>query len=619
MFPFSEVRPVQRDFMEDVRHCLDNEKHLIANAPTGLGKTAATISTSLDFAMQHGKTVFFLTPKHSQHQIAVDTLRVIKKKFPDRSFISTDIIGKKWLCSVSGIHDLKNAEFHNYCRTVTKEERCNYYNNTRTKTHSLTAQGEMKLKEMLILQPMHAEETMSNEFCPYELLTDLARKSSIIIGDYYHIFSPHRGPLLMKMKKEMSDIILIVDEGHNLPDRIRSLMTKKTSSLSLERAMKEAKVLGIDDLKQKIIGIMEALEMSSREKLKGCQENFLGKEDFIQMVEKSVGSIEDFVGALDQAAEDVIKDKKRSYMDMLSDFIAAWAKGDEKGYSRVISHAKTFSGKKMTVLSHTCLDPSLYAGDAINCTHSTIIMSGTLSPPEMYRDVLGFAHDRTEMRNYKSPFLRKNRLNIIVRGVTTKYSERTDENYSRIAKHITNACSLIPNNVAVFFPSYFMRNLVYDMIKKHMTKEIILEEKDAGKSEKRMIYDRFVAAHEKGAVLLGVQAGSFSEGVDLPGKFLNGVIIVGIPLERPDLDTKALIEYYDYKFKRGWDYGYTYPAMTRSIQAAGRCIRSESDRGVCIFLDERFTWANYRKVFPTDLDIRVADDPAPLVREFFLE
>lgn len=615
MFPFSDVRPVQKDFMDDVKQCISGGKHLIANAPTGLGKTAATISTCLEYAIDNGKTVFFLTPKHSQHQIAVDTLRHIKKKFPDRSFVSTDIIGKKWLCSVAGVHDLKSNEFHNYCRTVTKEERCTYYNNTRTKAHSLTAQAERKLKELMILQPMHAEETLSREFCPYELLVDMSRKSSIIIGDYYHIFSPHRGPLLMKMKKELSDIILIIDEGHNMPDRIRSLATRKISSLSLERAAKEARNLGLDSLRQKIIGIMEILEKTGR----GMKENesFVDRDEFAGSVEKITGSTEDFVEALDQAAEEVIKEKKRSYMDSLSDFIAAWAESDAKGYSRVVSKAKTLSGKKIFVLSHKCLDPSIYAGDTINGSHSAILMSGTLSPPEMYRDVLGFAPERTETRIYKSPFLRSNRLNIIVRGVTTKYSMRTDENYSRMARHIIEACNSIPNNVAVFFPSYFMRNLVHGMVKDGLRKEIILEEQDAGKGEKRMIYDRFVAAHEKGAVLLGVQAGSFSEGVDLPGKYLNGVIIVGIPLERPDLDTKALIEYYDYKFHRGWDYGYTYPAMTRSIQAAGRCIRSENDRGVCIFLDERFGWVNYRKVFPTDLDIRVVDDPAPLVKEFF--
>jgi DNA excision repair protein ERCC-2 len=118
-------------------------------------------------------------------------------------------------------------------------------------------------------------------------------------------------------------------------------------------------------------------------------------------------------------------------------------------------------------------------------------------------------------------------------------------------------------------------------------------------------------------LLLGVQAGSFSEGVDMPGNFLNGVIIVGVPLEKPDLKTKALIDYYEYMFKRGWDYGYAYPAMIRCLQAAGRCVRSESDRGVAVFIDERFLWSNYRKIFPSDMEISITNEPEKLIREFW--
>ena len=116
--------------------------------------------------------------------------------------------------------------------------------------------------------------------------------------------------------------------------------------------------------------------------------------------------------------------------------------------------------------------------------------------------------------------------------------------------------------------------------------------------------------------MLGVQAGSFSEGVDLPGNYLNAVIIVGIPLEKPELETKALIEYYDKKFNAGWNYGYIYPAMQRCMQAAGRVIRSENDRGVAIFMDERFLWGNYRKFF-ADIDFVITDKPEKLISSFF--
>ncbi|MCJ7478819.1 MAG: hypothetical protein MUP63_01415, partial [Candidatus Nanohaloarchaeota archaeon QJJ-7] len=111
--------------------------------------------------------------------------------------------------------------------------------------------------------------------------------------------------------------------------------------------------------------------------------------------------------------------------------------------------------------------------------------------------------------------------------------------------------------------------------------------------------------------------GSFGEGVDYPGKLMNAVFVVGLPLQRPDLETKSLIDFYDYKFDRGWDYGYAYPAMNRAMQAAGRCIRSKNDEGVIVYMDERYTWGNYRKVFPPEEDFTVTQAPWQEMEKFF--
>ena len=243
-------------------------------------------------------------------------------------------------------------------------------------------------------------------------------------------------------------------------------------------------------------------------------------------------------------------------------------------------------------------------------------MSGTLFPQEMYKNILGFP-ENTVLKSYDSSFSKENRLNLIVPDVTTKYSKRTDENYAKMAKYIVTCVNKIKGNCAVFFPSYFIRDMLYRMIKPHLEKVILLEEQNSNKEERKKVYNRFVSLHKEGAVLLGVQAGSFSEGIDLAGDFLNGVIVIGIPLERPDLMTKSLIDFYDKKFDRGWDYGYSYPAMIRCIQAAGRCIRTETDRGVCIFMDERFLWGNYKKVFPTDMRFTVTNTPEQDISNFW--
>ena len=129
--------------------------------------------------------------------------------------------------------------------------------------------------------------------------------------------------------------------------------------------------------------------------------------------------------------------------------------------------------------------------------------------------------------------------------------------------------------------------------------------------------NKFRSYKKVGSVLFAVSGGSFSEGVDLPGEELKGVIIVGLPLSKPDIETKSLIEYYDHRFSRGWDYAYMFPAMIRVIQGAGRCIRSEKDKGVIIYLDERYSLSNYFRCFPKDFKAKITKLPEEHIKKFF--
>ncbi len=618
MFPFPVVRPVQKNFMDDVTNVLQCKKHLIANAPTGLGKTAATISAALEYALAHGKTVFFVTPKHSQHQIAVETLRLIKEK-SKKEFVTTDLIGKKWLCSVSGIDELTTSEFNDYCRTMVREERCRYYNNTRTKNHILTHHALQMIQNVKAKQPVHAEEAkelVQASCCTYEILSELAKQSAVIIGDYYHVFSPLSKALFTRIKKDVKDSIIIVDEAHNLPSRVRELASKKTGTYSMNAAEKEARAFGYHELQSTFRELADILNQIKIEKLSKEKECFLQKEALIESIENRLGSIEELVRDFTAASESILENKKKSFIAATAQFLLAW-QGDSEGYSRIATRTKSRTGKDVVTISYRCLDPTIFTKDIIGESHTTILMSGTLFPMEMYRDLLGFAHERTLLRSYESPFPRNNRLNLFVTGATTQYSKRTSENFTKIAGYVAKSCNALPGNIAVFFPSYHMRDIIHEIAKNMIRKEIILEQQNSNKAERRKLYELFISRREKGAAFFGVMAGSFSEGMDYPGKYLNGVVVVGIPLEIPNLESKALIEYYDTKFKRGWDYGYVYPAMTRSIQAAGRCIRSENDRGVCVFIDERFLWGNYRKVFPSDMTLKVTNEPEKEIEAFF--
>jgi DNA excision repair protein ERCC-2 len=244
------------------------------------------------------------------------------------------------------------------------------------------------------------------------------------------------------------------------------------------------------------------------------------------------------------------------------------------------------------------------------------MMSGTLTPLNMYSNIFGLKPERTMERAYRSPFPKENRLTLLVPGLTTKFAERTQHMYDKYVSTISSMLGIIPGNVAVFYPSYqLLADIGYRVKSK---KELVIERQEMTKEERLKLFNRLIQLQGNGGgALMAVQAGSFSEGLDFPDNMLDAVIVVGLPLERPNLETQALIDYYDFKFERGWDFGYIYPAMNRSLQAAGRCIRSETDRGAIVLLDERFRWGNYRKCFPSDFEFIVTETPDKYLKRFF--
>lgn len=266
------------------------------------------------------------------------------------------------------------------------------------------------------------------------------------------------------------------------------------------------------------------------------------------------------------------------------------------------------------MISTVCMDPAVLTRDVFKACHSSVLMSGTLNPIEMYRDVLGF--DDVIARVFPSPFPERNRLCLVVPKTTTKYSARSPQQFANIAQVSSNIANAVPGCVMVFFPSYALRDQVAERFMPLYQHTTFLEVPGLSKEQKQELLTKFSSYREQGAALLAVAAGSFGEGIDLPG-VLKGVIVVGLPLDRPTLETKELINYYDRKFGKGWDYGYTLPAMTKCIQNAGRCIRTETDRGVLAFVDERYAWPRYMNCFPPDWDVKTTALFRSSVEEFF--
>ncbi|MBU1854277.1 MAG: ATP-dependent DNA helicase [Nanoarchaeota archaeon] len=612
LFPHSKVRDIQEDLILKIDDVVSKGKNLIAHAPTGLGKTAAALAPVLKYALEHDKVVFFLTSRHTQHKIAVDTLKSIRDKF-DKKFGGVSIIGKKGLCLQPGVNKLYSSEFHEYCRAMREDKKCEFFNNLKNKD-KLSGSARSALSDLKVLNPITTDDSLEvserYSVCPYEISLLMAKDAKVIIGDYYYIFHPDiSANLFKKIDKSLSDSIIVVDEAHNLPGRVKDLFSARLSNIMVRRAVSEAKKFKFDQLRHLLIQIGDLIDELCNFDV---EEQYISKELFIDKINEFC-DYQELIEDLSFAADAVREEQKQSYIGSVASFLESWL-GVNEGFTRIISKQQS-THDEVKVVSYRCLDPSLSTKSVIEAAYSTILMSGTLNPTSMYKELLGF--DDSEEETYGSPFPEDNRLNMIIPKTSTKYELRSQDQYKNIADILARIINLVPGNSAVFFPSYYLRDQVYKLFNDLCKKTIFVERANLSKHDKHDLLDRFKGYKDSGAVLLGVISGSFGEGIDLPGDFLKNVVIVGLPLSKTDLEIRALIDYYDKKFGKGWDYGYLFPAFNKALQSAGRCIRSEKDKGTIIFLDERYAWSNYRRCFPSSWNIKTTMLYERMIEDFF--
>ncbi len=605
LFPHDVQRPIQKELVQDIVHAIKTKTPLIVHAPTGLGKTAASLGPAVAAALEQGLTVFFLTSRHTHHELVSQTIAKIKEKFKV-PLLATSVVGKKWMCAQNGASSMLDHDFREYCKNLRNHDSCDYYTNAK----ELSTAGQVVIEQIKEQSPMRTEQLVgmcaAQVLCPYEVSLNIAKQATVIVADYFYIFSPVvRQKFLAKIGKTLDKSIVVIDEGHNVPSRIRSLMTSQLSNFQIQRAVKEAKKYELDEVLHVLVDVQDALNVVSESLVSGG-EALVEKAQFMKRAAQT-REYDEAMSLLELGAEIVHTHQPQSSLSGIADFLDAWM-GPDEGFARIARR-----NDPHVALTYQCLDPSVVIKHVVPKTHTTIVMSGTLSPAPMYRDLLGLpAH--TVVREYPSPFPSRNRLVLVVPKTTTKYTARSEKQFEEIARHCGNILSSVPGSSALFFPSYYLRDIVYKHLEPVLKKTCFLEQSGMSKEEKQSMLDRFRTYKE--AVLLGVAAGSFGEGIDLPGVF-DCIIIVGLPLDRPDLETQQLIAYYDKTLGRGWDFGYVLPAMTKTLQNAGRCIRTEKDRGVIIFLDERYVQPQYRRYFPTDWEVKITTDYVSQMRTFF--
>jgi DNA excision repair protein ERCC-2 len=395
----------------------------------------------------------------------------------------------------------------------------------------------------------------------------------------------------------MENAIVIVDEAHNLAARVRDYLSSSVNTFTMRRVAKELRAVGL-----KPPQLDQFFDDWVKNALGKKEEASVAKEDFYSYLSLFDS---DFYSSLEDAGiAYATSTGKRSACLRFIEFMESWdnemecirlAKRSEFGFH----------------LSKRMLDPSELTA-ALNAIHSSILMSGTLIPLEMHRDVLGLDKNKTVMKTYPSPFSKSSILNIICAGMTTRYPERTHENYESMAEKINKIAECTPGGVAVFFPSYSVLDAIVPLLK---ASELFIQESDMKPRETKQLLDDF---RKKGGMLCGVQGGSLSEGIDYSKGEIKTIVIVGIALEEMSLEVEALIDYYNKKFGKGWEYGYLYPGTIKALQAAGRGRRKDDDRVAVVYMDERFKWKKYCWIFDRNEKLILTSEPERYVKEFWV-
>lgn len=594
LFPFQRAREGQKKFMKDSEESFRENNVLIAHAPTGIGKTAAVLTAAAKEKTDKEK-IFFLTSKQSQHEIAIETVKDMPEKIS-----AIDVISKKDMC-LREASKLPYPVFEEYCNRNGKTE-CNLFTN--------------KMKEVvegLKNETKHISELMKtckyNNVCPHKSALSAGKVNDIVVCDYNYIFSDIRDRIFEILEIDLEDVLLVVDEAHNLPDRIRSNLEETLSIDILQDAFKvlQGYSSSLSSFMSRLSNELGGME----EKEKRIDKAFLDEK--IERAMKGglsqFNSLEELLADLKVVANDIIEEDPSATAPMkVYSFFSKWKEeGDE-----ILRYIETSPFR----INVKLLDPSRYSEGIFDAVKGAVLMSGTLHPGEMYADILGISE--AKIKRYDSPFPDKNKKIVSVNNLTTAYKERDLRMYQAYANSIADVANNIPGNLAVFFPSYNLLNKIYDRLTRvHLEKELLVEEREHNKKEKRELVDGLKKSNEK--ILLGVQGGSLSEGVDYRNNILSGVYIVGIPFPPPSLEINALQEYYSQKFgkDKGYKYSRIYPAINRVLQAAGRPIRSKNDRAMIILGDKRFNYKKYKKNLPENLDFSVTTDIAKSCQNFF--
>ena len=575
-FPFKTFRRGQQEFSEEVHQAITEEYKLFAQAPTGLGKTLAVLQPAIktlgeDFCSK----LFYLTARTTAREAAEKALDQFREK--GLRLKSITLTAKEKICP--------KAEMD--CSPEACDYLIGYYDRVKEGLRDIFT-NDAFTRELI--------ESIATKYrlCPFEFSLDLSVISDCIICDYNYLYDP-KVQLHRYFSGGPQPFVFLVDEAHNLVERSRGMYS---AALEKKEFLKIKKLIDKKEYPElhKTITTLDKYLLGVRKSSQQDQTPFkVDKECPTEFIEY----LEDFI----IPAEIVLSYKgSLSFREPLQEFyyyigffikIAKLAKDLDAFVTTTVQ-----KGSDLTI-KILCLDASAQLRETTAKGLATIYFSATLTPMNYFYQLLGGNENDKDMQ-LPSPFPEQNLCLNLINRISTRYRDR-EMSYEPIADYLTAFVNQKKGNYLICFPSYaYMERVFEQFFPLNLEIDLVKQQRSMTEPDRDRFLDRFTVHRPKTLVGFIVMGGIFAESVDLPGERLTGAAIIGVGLPQINKERDLILQYFDYLSGSGFQFAYTFPGMSRVLQAAGRVIRTETDRGSLLLIDDRFAHAGYQRLFPLE-------------------
>jgi len=564
-FPFESYREGQRKLAGVVYKSILDKKNLFAKAPTGIGKTISTLFPTVKAVGEgHLDKVFYLTAKTITRTTAEEAFK--KMRTCGLCMSTVTLTAKDKVC----FKDETNCQ-KDYCEFAN-----GYYDRINDAILDILTNETGMTREVI------STYAKKHTVCPFEFSLDLAYAVDSIICDYNYIFDP-RVSLKRLFDVQKKSTAILVDEAHNLVDRGREMFSATLNKDIFLQLKKEFKGVNqaIFDSTSKLNAWFLSLKKENPDKYEFT---------IPQIDEYLIDSLHQFV----EITEPVLLIEPSQTLLEAYFLVNNFLKITEFLDDHYVIYAEKV--KNDFIVKLFCIDPSKLLKQMGKGYQSKIFFSATLSPLSYYQDILGGQEDDYAL-SIPSPFS-SDQVDVLIHPLSTRYRDR-DRTKQSIVTGIQDLIQKQPGNYFIFFPSYQYLLAVYDQFKQEDDEtKTIIQTAGMTESEREAFLEAFQPNQSETLLGFAVLGGIFSEGVDLIGDRLNGVVVVGVGLPQLCFERNLIKDHFNQKNKNGYDYAYVYPGINKVLQAGGRLIRSEEDHGTIVLIDDRFLQGQYQKLLP---------------------